>query len=160
MVVFLINIFLIGGYSDGKRNPYKTIAWLLIFIVFPIGGYILYSFFGRDLRREKVYKNLQNCHRCERILEANRKRVLGAVPDCPQLSTLIENTTALPMQYRNTAKVLTNSPYTFREIIKALKSPASHPYGILHNKGRQARQEDKGYPYRQGQRRGGGKNSV
>ncbi|MGI6703736.1 MAG: cardiolipin synthase [Clostridia bacterium] len=127
VVVFLINIFLIAVVIlMEKRNPYKTIAWLLIFIVFPIGGYILYSFFGRDLRREKVYKNLQNCHRCERILEANRKRVLGAVPDCPQLSTLIENTTALPMQYRNTAKVLTNGPYTFREIIKALKKARHH----------------------------------
>ena len=116
VVVFLINIFLIAVVIlMEKRNPYKTIAWLLIFIVFPIGGYILYSFFGRDLRREKVYKNLQNCHRCERILEANRKRVLGAVPDCPQLSTLIETTTALPMQYRNTAKVLTTGPKTFRE---------------------------------------------
>ncbi len=127
VAIFLINIFLIAVVILlEKRNPYKTIAWLLVFIVFPIGGYVLYTFFGRDIRRDKVYKNLQGCDRCEAILESNRIKSPGAAPACPLLSTLIENTSNMPIQYRNTAKVLTNGPLTFREIIKALKTAKHH----------------------------------
>lgn len=127
VAMFLINIFLIAVVILlEKRNPYKTIAWLLVFIVFPIGGYILYTFFGRDIRRDKVYKDLKSCDRCEAILEANRVKVPGAAPTCPLMSTLIKNTSALPVQYRNTAKILTNGPLTFREIIKTLKGAKHH----------------------------------
>lgn len=127
VAVFLINIFLIAVVILlEKRNPYKTIAWLLIFIAFPIGGYVLYSFFGRDIRRDKVYKNLQDCDRCECMLKENRANIPGAAPPFPRISTLIENTSALPVQYHNTARVLTNGPSAFREIIKELKKAQHH----------------------------------
>lgn len=129
MIVFLINILLIAVVIlMEKRNPYKTIAWLLIFIAFPIGGYILYTFFGRDIRKDKIYKNLDNYGRCSGILEANQAMtpMTGTAPPCPKLSTLISTTTALPVQFHNTAKVLTNGPSTFREIIKELKKARGH----------------------------------
>jgi len=34
-----------------NREPSSTIAWLILFIVFPILGFIIYLFFGRRLRR-------------------------------------------------------------------------------------------------------------
>ena len=129
VAVFLVNIFLIAVVIlMEKRNPYKTIAWLLIFIAFPIGGYVLYTFFGRDIRRNKVYKKLPDYYRCAGILETNQARtpVRGATLPCPKLSALIENTTSLPVQYHNTARVLTNGPSTFREIIKELKRATQH----------------------------------
>jgi cardiolipin synthase len=127
--VFLINIFLIAVVIlMEKRNPYKTIAWLLVFIAFPIGGYILYIFFGRDIRRDKVYKNLADYGRCSGILEANQisTPMTGTATPCPKLSTLINTTASLPVQFHNTAKVLTNGPSTFREIIKQLKKAKNH----------------------------------
>lgn len=129
VVIFLINIFLIAVVIlMEKRNPYKTIAWLLVFIVFPIGGYILYTFFGRDIRRNKAYRDLAESNRCWSILKSNQARapLKGATLPCPMLSSLIENTSALPVQYRNTARVLTNGPSTFREIIKELKKARHH----------------------------------
>jgi len=127
--VFLINLLLIAVVIlMEKRNPYKTIAWLLVFIAFPIGGYILYTFFGRDIRRNKAYKDLPPYDRCSIILKTNQANFLShdtALP-CPKLSTLVSTTTALPVQPHNTVKVLTNGPSTFREIIKELKRAENH----------------------------------
>jgi cardiolipin synthase len=129
VVIFLIDLFLIAVVIlMEKRNPYKTIAWLLIFIAFPIGGYILYTFFGRDIRRDRVYKDLPDFGRCSSILKANQPKTppRGITLPCPRLSALIENAGAMPVQYRNNARVLTNGPSTFREIIKELKKAKHH----------------------------------
>ena len=40
-----------------NRNPVKTIGWIMIMILLPIVGIILYIFFGQDLRRKKIIAN-------------------------------------------------------------------------------------------------------
>ena len=37
-----------------NRNPYKTLAWVLILVFLPVVGLALYYFFGQDTRREKL----------------------------------------------------------------------------------------------------------
>lgn len=37
-----------------NRNPIRTLAWILVLIVFPIGGAIIYLFFGRDHRKKHL----------------------------------------------------------------------------------------------------------
>lgn len=37
-----------------NRNPFKTMAWVLVLVFLPIIGLILYFFFGRDTRKEKL----------------------------------------------------------------------------------------------------------
>lgn len=36
-----------------NRQPAKTMAWLMVLIFFPVGGIILYFFFGQNTRKEK-----------------------------------------------------------------------------------------------------------
>ena len=58
--------FLIISYISGtivamtilleNRDPSKTIAWLLIFILLPGIGLIIYAIFGRNLRKIKIFK--------------------------------------------------------------------------------------------------------
>ena len=40
-----------------NRNPVKTLGWIMIMILFPIVGIVLYIFFGQDLRRKKIIGN-------------------------------------------------------------------------------------------------------
>ena len=37
-----------------NRNPYKTLAWVLVLVFLPVVGLALYYFFGQDTRREKL----------------------------------------------------------------------------------------------------------
>ena len=40
-----------------NRNPVKTIAWVLVLLFLPLIGLIIYFFFGRTERREKIISN-------------------------------------------------------------------------------------------------------
>ena len=37
-----------------NRNPFKTLAWVLVLVFLPVVGLILYFFFGQDTRKEKL----------------------------------------------------------------------------------------------------------
>ena len=38
-----------------KGNPSKTIAWILILILFPLVGILLYFYFGKNYRNDKIF---------------------------------------------------------------------------------------------------------
>ena len=40
-----------------NRNPVKTLAWIMIMILLPVVGIVLYVFLGQDLRRKKIIAN-------------------------------------------------------------------------------------------------------
>lgn len=40
-----------------NRNPVRTLAWILVLILFPIVGAVLYLFLGRDYRRKHLLKD-------------------------------------------------------------------------------------------------------
>ena len=40
-----------------NRNPVKTLGWIMIMILLPVVGIILYVFLGQDLRRKKIIAN-------------------------------------------------------------------------------------------------------
>ncbi len=37
-----------------NRNPIKTLSWIMIMIILPVLGIIIYAFFGQDFRRRKI----------------------------------------------------------------------------------------------------------
>ena len=37
-----------------NRNPVKSMSWIVALIFFPIGGWVLYLYFGKNYRREKL----------------------------------------------------------------------------------------------------------
>ena len=63
-VVFLsllIFFYFIGALISMKiilenRDPSKTMTWLLIFILLPGIGLVIYAVFGRNLRKRKILK--------------------------------------------------------------------------------------------------------
>ena len=37
-----------------NRNPFKTLSWVMVLVFLPVLGLVLYYFFGRDTRKEKL----------------------------------------------------------------------------------------------------------
>ena len=81
-----------------NRNPVKTLSWVLILAFLPLAGLILYYFFGRDTRKEKLiskkgyrrltkypmaeYQQQQSSHKGEERYQLARffRKVNGALP--------------------------------------------------------------------------------
>ena len=47
---FVTILSIIGVVISENRNPLKSLAWVTVLLLFPIGGIILYIFFGRSLK--------------------------------------------------------------------------------------------------------------
>ena len=59
-VLWLINIgFAIWTVFRSRRDIAATWAWLLVLSVFPVVGFILYMFVGRQLSHEKNKLNIK-----------------------------------------------------------------------------------------------------
>ncbi len=60
---YLISILVVIGVMIlENRNPLKSLSWILVLLLLPILGIILYIFFGQNLRKEKIIrrKGLKN----------------------------------------------------------------------------------------------------
>ena len=50
VVVFVVILIVLEN-----RTPLKTIAWILVLVLIPVGGFILYLFFGQNYRKQKMF---------------------------------------------------------------------------------------------------------
>lgn len=59
---------IIGVVLSENRNPLKSLAWVTVLLLFPVGGLILYIFFGRSIKNKRM------------ISRRNRKRLMHNEP--------------------------------------------------------------------------------
>jgi cardiolipin synthase len=53
-LITVVTICLMIVFENG--NPVKTLSWLLVIVFVPVAGLIIYIFFGRNYRKQKIYK--------------------------------------------------------------------------------------------------------
>lgn len=138
-----------------NRNPSKTIAWLLIFAVFPIGGLIIYIFFGQNVRRKKIFKTqkifsnikishvFNNIKEFDNLLLVQKQAIVdniifndSSMDNSKKVMSLLLNTGRTPFTLNNNIKILTNGNQKFNELIKDLKKAKHHihmEYYIIKN---------------------------
>ena len=51
LIIWMGTIFVV---ISENRNPVKTLAWVMVLVFLPIVGFILYLFFGMDMRKERI----------------------------------------------------------------------------------------------------------
>ena len=57
LIVLVVNVILSGlVVFFERRNPASTWAWLLVLLFIPILGFIVYMIFGRNSKREKMFR--------------------------------------------------------------------------------------------------------
>lgn len=131
--IFLINaIVSIIVIVLERKNPEKTIAWLLVFILFPPFGLFLYIFLGRNWKKHKLH-NETNINIAELIYE-----VMKNVKDnsyAPLIQLLSKNSES-PLFKNNTIKLFKNGNEKFKflkeELVNA-KNFIHMEYYILKN---------------------------
>ncbi len=116
----ILHIILYGS------RPTKSLSWLLIVLIFPFLGIILYIVFGINRRRFKFFKLKQTVRR--RLYDENfRNRLVKEQKiefenkKSSKLSKLLRNSSNFATQPANQVKVLQNGKETFDSIFKELQ---------------------------------------
>ncbi len=130
-LIWAYGIFIAGVILLEERNPDRTIRWLLVLILLPGIGFLLYVFLGPDIRIRKNFRRLKK--RKPRPLEVgpllSRIRKMKEVEDSAVKTTMLlfKNSRALPTQ-GNRVVMLLNGSETYISMKKALWEARSYIY--------------------------------
>lgn len=78
---------IVGVVLSENRNPVKSLGWVTVLLLFPVGGLILYIFFGRSIKNTHMISR-----RNKRKLRQREASVNTSIPDefTPEMRQLIE----------------------------------------------------------------------
>lgn len=115
-----------------NRHPTQTITWLVVLGSFPYVGFIFYLLFGRNYRKEKMYRkkyflDKQAFLTVEGEDDPRNEEKLSLMGEHQaKLFNLAQKLGNSPISFDTSTKVLTNGEETFRHIIEQLKRARHH----------------------------------
>lgn len=131
IIGYVVSIIMVAGVMVlENRSPLKSLSWILVLLLLPILGIVLYVFFGQNLRKQKIIrrKGLKN-HEFLRSLAksqtTNLSKFYGSYDD-----VLKEKGRLIQLQLKNSDSVLTagnkvellnSGKHKFDELIKELQ---------------------------------------
>ncbi|MDE7024648.1 MAG: cardiolipin synthase, partial [Paramuribaculum sp.] len=69
-------VSIIGVVLSENRNPVKSLAWVTVLLLFPAGGILLYVFFGRSIKNQRMISR-----RNRKLLTSKESTPGGVAPD-------------------------------------------------------------------------------
>ncbi|WP_108670037.1 cardiolipin synthase [Peribacillus acanthi] len=114
-----------------NRHPTQTLTWLVVFGAFPLVGFIFYLLFGRNYRKEKMFRKKYFLDKQaflkidgERDISVDKLANMGEHQR--KLITLAQRIGNSPISFATETKILTNGEETFSQILSALKEAKHH----------------------------------
>ncbi|MEO1052158.1 MAG: cardiolipin synthase [Bacteroidota bacterium] len=135
-IFYIISVFftiLVIIFED--QNAIKTVSWVLVVLLLPVLGIIIYLHFGRNFRKEKLFsrKGLVDFMKLEKLsknqiksLSLNQEFEESEAKDKANIVKLLINNSKALLTNRNHVRVLNNGKTTFDAIIAALESAKHH----------------------------------
>src|SRR3954454_20077534 len=128
----------------GNCHPTQTLTWLFVFCGFPLFGFIFYLLFGRNYRKEKMFRKKyfldeQAFLTVEGEDDPRGQEKLSLMGQHQgKLFKLAQKLGNSPISFDTATKVLTNGEETFQHIIEQLKRARHHIhleyYIVRHDK--------------------------
>ncbi|MFK9095300.1 cardiolipin synthase [Bacillus salipaludis] len=115
-----------------NRHPTQTITWLVVLGSFPLIGFIFYLLFGRNYRKEKMFRkkyflDKQAFLTVEGDDDPRNEEKLSLMGEHQgKLFNLAQKLGNSPISFDTSTKVLTNGEETFSHIIEQLKRARHH----------------------------------
>ncbi len=129
-LVFTFSVIIIGFLIFiENRHPTQTLTWLVVLGAFPFLGFIFYLLFGRNYRKEKMYKkkyilDKETYNKYEPGPKDMNPEMFGLYQEKHvQLAQRIGNSA---ISFSSETKVLSNGQETFGEILRWLKTAKHH----------------------------------
>jgi cardiolipin synthase len=135
ILYFLTVVFIAILIILENRNPVKTISWILVLVLLPFAGIVIYLFFGQEYRKTKMYsrKGLKD-------LEKLRNLTLGQWGNIPKdqfrisdrlytkkrlMNLFLSNSNAI-LTNNNEIQVLKDAKETFPAIFNSIEQARHH----------------------------------
>ena len=128
-----------------NRNPQKTISWILVLVLLPFIGIVIYLFFGQEYRKTKMYsrKGLKHLERLRNLtleqldnLPENHFQINEKLYSKKRLMNLLLSNSNAILTNNNEIQILRNGAETFPEIFRTMEEAKHHihlEYYIIEN---------------------------
>ncbi len=137
VIYFITALGIVFVIISENRNPLKTISWALLLLLFPIGGIIIYYFFGQDARKlriisRKSYSKLKKHSTLKLDLPSDTE----AYSEYRPLTKLLNKNNDSALLQGSEIEIFTNGKEKFDSLIRDLESATHHihlQYYIFEN---------------------------
>jgi len=116
-----------------RRDPAKTLAWLLILVFLPVIGFVLYLIFGRHPRKRRIANKKKilshQLYPLDHSIWQETHDFLSQNVEAQKKSRLIKliyHNANFPPTIKNEIKILTNGEEIFPHFIQAIKEAQGH----------------------------------
>ena len=145
LLSYLIGIIITMNILLENRDPSKTLSWMMMFLLFPGVGIIIYIFSGRNIRKHKLFKAkkktknlsekklskhleyLKNIVKTQQML-LERKELLGedegAIEE--RVINLLLRIGSFPYTTNNDVEIYKNGPEKFSRLIEDMENAKDH----------------------------------
>ncbi len=128
--LFIIIASIITVLTDGKRNPVRTISWILVISLLPYVGIFLYVVFGRSYHRQKRISNKIK----KRITKISKKQAINQVDLSKyplveknlKLATLLSKTSELGVYGNNEVEIFTEGEKLLQKMLEDISNAKDH----------------------------------
>lgn len=131
---FTAVLYIVYSLLRENRDPEITLAWMLVLILLPVVGLVLYLNFGRNFRKVKLFsrKGLTDLVRIEELSQNQIMDLSGIIASGTGsmiktniIKLLLNNSKAL-LTAKNKVVILQNGKNTFDSILEALDDARKH----------------------------------
>lgn len=146
LIFYILNVIISIRLILENRDPSKTLIWILIFVLFPGMGIIIYAILGRNIRRRKLNKTykLANDMKKENILfnldemkdlATGQSKMIkeGSLPGYEdkdirvlRVISLLLNTGIFPFTINNKVDVYIDGEEKFKNLIEDIRNAKDH----------------------------------
>jgi len=107
-----------------NRNPERTAAWLLVLVFLPVIGFVFYWFFGRNIRKNKIF-SLKKYGDVKVLIQLDKnyrldKRYKFQSPLSAKINTLLYNNSKALLTMNNSVIVFADAEDAFRELLSSI----------------------------------------
>jgi len=123
-VIYLVTVVsIIGVVLSENRNPLKSLAWVSVLLLFPVGGVALYIFFGRSIKNTHMISRRNR----RRLISQSAFRDNAALPrglsaEARQMAELGRSLAAAPLFTGNTVKAYHWGRDKFDDLMRDIES--------------------------------------
>ena len=128
MVLYVITVLTVIIVVLGEnRNPVKSIAWVLVLVLLPVLGLVIYLIFGRSLKGMKLISRaeLRELRRMN-VIPDNREATGGFSDESRQLISLVNKLVGPHLFVGNDIKVFTTGQEKFNELLRDIEAATDY----------------------------------
>ena len=134
LIVLIISAVMIHNHT--KRDPLRTMMWVIVLYFLPVAGLILYFFFGQNYRKTKIFnkKTLRDLKYIDRLTKRqvhllHKNEIFedyNSKQDVRNIMTLLLNNSKALVSRHNRIETYHTGAATFEAMKTALRSAKSH----------------------------------